>query len=262
MTPSRPALPLALIEPGRTLGEISLLQLGKIPLRYAPNGDRHPVLVCPGFLASDISTGPLRNFIGSKNYSVFPWKLGSNFGPGPDGQTMDVLEKRVTKIYQQSGRRVSLVGWSLGGLLARELAKRIPDQIRQVVTLGSPITGEIEATNLSWLYPKVAGPIAKPDELVDYLKKLRMPPPQVPCTAIFTKTDGIVSWRACIEPDSPLTDNIEVYASHCGLGFNSFVFYAIADRLVLRREEWSPFDRQASAWRRLAFPSSGRIQNQ
>lgn len=254
---SRPALPLALVEPGRTLAEISLLQFGKIPLRYAPMGDGHPVLVCPGFLASDRSTGSLRRFIASKEYDVYPWQLGSNLGPGPDGRTMDALEQRVNAIYKQTGRKVTLVGWSLGGVLARELAKRIPQLLRQVITLGSPISGDVDSSNLSWLYERVAGPVARRDELAKYRRKLQAPPDRVPSTAIFTKTDGIVAWRGCLEPEGPLTDNIEVYASHCGLGFNPFVFYAIADRLALRKENWSPFDREASAWRRFAYPSSG-----
>ena len=256
---SRPALPLALFEPGRTLAEMSLLQFGKVPLRFAPSGDGHPVLVCPGFLASDRSTGALRRFIESKDYDVYPWELGANLGPGPDGRTMDSLEQRVRAVFEQTGRRVTLVGWSLGGVLARELAKRIPEQIRQVITLGSPISGDVHSTNLSWLYEKVAGPIARAGEIENYRRELQMPPAEVPSTAIFTKTDGIVGWRGCVEPKAPLTDNIEVYASHCGLGFNPFVFYAIADRLALREENWSPFDREASAWRRLAYPTSGHV---
>ena len=259
MESSRPPLPLALLEPGRALAEISMLQFGKLPLRFAPSGDEHPVLVCPGFMASDRSTGVLRRFIKGKNYDVYPWTLGSNLGPGPVGRTMDSLERRVRAIRKQSGRRVSLIGWSLGGVLARELAKRIPDELRQVISLGSPISGDVNASNVSWLYEKVAGPIAAPEEIENYRRELQAPPLDVPSTAIFSRTDGIVHWRSCIEPEGPLTDNIEVYASHCGLGFNPFVFYAIADRLTMCKENWAPFDRGASAWRRLAFPSSGHI---
>ncbi len=254
---SRPALPLALFEPGRTLAEISLLQFGKIPLRYAPNGDGHPVLVCPGFLASDRSTLSLRNFLQSKNYDVYPWELGSNLGPGPNDRTLDGLEQRVRSIHRQSGRKVTLVGWSLGGVLAREVAKCAAEAIRQVITLGSPISGDVHATNLAWLYERVAGPVASPAELQNYRRKLQQAPAAIPSTAIFSKTDGIVGWRSCIEHRGPLTDNIEVYASHCGLGFNPFVYYAIADRLTLRKEEWLPFDREASAWRRIAYPTCG-----
>jgi len=257
MKMSRPALPLAFLEPGRAIAEISLLQFGKVPLRFVPDGDGHPVLVCPGFMASDVSTAPLRSFLDSKNYDVHPWELGSNLGPGPDGRTVDNLVRRVESICSQTGRKVSVVGWSLGGALAREIAKRIPERIRQVITMGSPISGDVHSTNLAWLYERVAGPIASPDEIDNYRRKLQEPPALVPSTAIFTKTDGVVAWRSCIEPKAPLTDNIEVYASHCGLGFNPFVYYAIADRLLLRKDKWKRFNRTATAWRRLAFPSSG-----
>jgi pimeloyl-ACP methyl ester carboxylesterase len=178
-------------------------------------------------------------------------------GPGPGGRTIDDLERRVRSIHKDTGRRLTLVGWSLGGVLAREIAKRIPDAVRQVITLGSPISADVAASNVSWLYEKVAGPIAAAEEIEHYRRELQRPPSKVPSTAIFSKTDGIVHWTGCIEPKSPLTDNIEVYASHCGLGFNPFVFYAIADRLTMRKESWLPFDRGASAWRRWAFPSSG-----
>ncbi|MBI1394276.1 MAG: alpha/beta fold hydrolase [Alphaproteobacteria bacterium] len=257
---TRPPLPYALLEAGRALSELSMLPAAEIPLSMAPSGDGHSVVVCPGFLTSDRSTGFLRRFIRSRGYNVYGWSLGRNLGPGLEGRNIDELADWVITVYRQSRRKVSLVGWSLGGVMARELAKRMPDAIRQVVTLGSPISGQPESSTISWLYERVAGPVkgATP-EMQLLLERLHHPPVGVPSTAIFTKSDGIVPWRGCIEPEGPLTDNIEVMASHCGLGVNPFVFFAVADRLALPERQWTPFDRTASPWRRVAYPTAGHV---
>lgn len=128
------------MEAGRAFGELSSLPLAEAALRFAPEGDGHAVLVCPGFLTSDRSTGLLRRFIRSKGYAVHGWELGRNMGPGTAGENGERLAERVISLYRASRRKVSLVGWSLGGVLAREIAKRLPDQVRQVITLGSPLS--------------------------------------------------------------------------------------------------------------------------
>ena len=160
-------------------------------------------------------------------------------------------------LWRRTRRKVSLVGWSLGGVLARELAKRAPDQIRQVMTLGSPLTAQPQATSVHWLYERIGDTRLDDEETRRILADIRRPPAHVPSTAIYTKTDGIVPWRASKEPEAANTDNIEVYASHCGLGVNPFVYFAVADRLALPEGGWKPFDRRASRWRRIAYPSSG-----
>ncbi len=255
----RPSFPLAFMEAGRALSEMSLLPVAEVPLRAAPSGDGHSVVVCPGFLTSDRSTGLLRRFIASKGYETSGWELGRNMGPGSEGRVFDLLAEKVDTTYRQSGRKVSLVGWSLGGVMARELAKQNPDQIRQIITLGSPISGKVEASTISWIYNQIAGRMPMPPHMQDMMENLLQPPADIPSTSIFTRTDGIVNWRGCIEPPAQNTDNIEVYASHCGLGVNPIVFFAIADRLALPENEWSPFDRKASVWRRAAFPTSGHM---
>ncbi|MEL6363716.1 MAG: alpha/beta hydrolase [Pseudomonadota bacterium] len=255
----RPSFSLAMLEAGRALGEMSLLPIAEIPLRAAPSGDGHSVIVCPGFLTSDRATSLLRRFITSKGYHAHGWNLGRNLGPGSEGDIFNLLADRIDAVFRQSRRKVSLVGWSLGGVMARELAKRFPEKIRQVVTLGSPISGRVEASTISWLYNQVAGQDTMPAHMQEMMENLARPPAYVPSTSIFTKTDGIVHWRGCIEPKSAQTDNIEVYASHCGLGVNPIVYFAVADRLALPENQWSPFDRKASAWRRAAFPSSGHV---
>ena len=228
-------------------------------LRFAPGGDGHAVLVCPGFLTSDRSTGLLRRFINTKGYSVHGWELGRNMGPGTAGENGDRLAERVIALYRQSRRKVSLVGWSLGGVLARELAKRLPDQVRQVITLGSPLAVGPRSTTVSWIYSRIGDTPFSGEEMQRLMANVREPPTHSPSTAIFSKSDGIVPWRGAIEPKAPNTDNIEVHASHCGLGVNPFVYFAIADRLALPENGWRPFDRKASAWRRVAYPSSGHV---
>ncbi|MBY0423006.1 MAG: alpha/beta hydrolase, partial [Parvularculaceae bacterium] len=119
---------------------MATLPAAEMLLRFAPTGDGHPVIVCPGWLTSDRSTSLLRRFLKSKGYNVQGWNLGRNWGPGAAGPNGEFLADELIALFRRTRRKVSLVGWSLGGVLARELAKRAPDQIRQVMTLGSPLT--------------------------------------------------------------------------------------------------------------------------
>ena len=252
-----PSMLLALSEGGRAMGDYALQKICQHPLQCAPNGDGHAVVLCPGFLSDEDSMLSLSRFISSRGYDVYSWGLGRNMGPGIDGSTGTELERRVNSVYEQSGGEVTLVGWSLGGIIAREVAKRVPDQVRQVVMLGSLISGQLESSNLAWLYQMVAGPIDPEGMSMDAYRRRLQIPPAVPSTSIFSKADGIVAWRGCLEPKGPLTDNIEVYSSHSGMGVNPFALYAVADRLVEHKKTWKPFDRKAAVWRRFAYPSSG-----
>lgn len=215
-------------------------------LLSSPRGDGHPVLVIPGFMASDFSTRPLRRLLKLLRYDVHAWGQGRNLGPRPG-----VLERGIDLVHalrEKQDRKVSLVGWSLGGLFARELAKRVPDAVRSVVTLGSPFTGPRRATNAARLYERVnrgqpPGPMRHDD--------LRLPPP-VPTTSIYSRTDGIVAWQCSVEQIGPMAENIEVEASHLGLGVNPLVMHALADRLAQPEGAWQPFQR--TGLRRLLFP--------
>ncbi|MCB1891699.1 MAG: hypothetical protein KDF48_05745 [Rhodocyclaceae bacterium] len=206
-------------------------------LSLAPKGDGHPVLVFPGLIAPDMSTLPLRRFLKGRGYAAAPWKQGINLGPR-EGVIESCLG-RLRDLYDAHGRKVSLIGWSLGGIYAREVAKVYPDAVRQVITLGTPFTGHPKATNAWRLYEFVTGHKIGAPELHE---PLRSPPP-VPTTSIFSRTDGVVAWQCSVERASPLTDNIEVEASHLGMGLNPMTFYAIADRLAQPEDEWKPFDR-------------------
>ncbi|HTO69870.1 MAG TPA: alpha/beta hydrolase [Myxococcota bacterium] len=212
-------------------------------LDRAPRGDGHPVLVIPGFLADDDSTGPLRRFLKRLGYSAHPWLLGRNLGT--PGLGRERLLDRAVELCQRHERKLSLVGWSLGGIYARELAKRMPSHVRQVVTLGSPFADVARPTAFVRWFELVSGRDLA-SEMPELVERVRRPPP-VPSTAIYSKTDGITHWEACREPDGAERENIEIPGSHCGLGFNPLVLWAIADRLAQPDGGWKPFSRDG--WR-------------
>jgi pimeloyl-ACP methyl ester carboxylesterase len=207
-------------------------------MRMAPQGDGHPVLVFPGLAAGDFTTLVIRHFLADRGYAVHAWEQGLNFGPRPG-----VLEACIGKIRQlraDTGRTVSLVGWSLGGVYARELAKTLPDDVRTVVTLGSPFTGSHKATNAWRVYQLVSG---EKEIDAERFAALRERPP-VPTTSIFSRTDGVVAWHCSMEEETASSENIEVHASHVGMGANPSALYAIADRLAQPEGQWKRFDHE------------------
>jgi esterase/lipase len=253
----RPPSPiLALTELPRALAEFGSLPLAAPFLWSAPRGDGHPVLVLPGFTTTDRSTGVLRRYLTRMGYDAHAWELGRNLGPRAIGQQAEKLIARLEDIYGKSGKKVSLVGWSLGGILARQLSRRRPDMVRQIVTLGSPFAGDPRSTNVWRIYEMMSGQRMKDPDTQAQLRESHDVPP-VPSTAIYSKTDGIAAWRSCVEPESATTDNIEVSGSHCGLGVNPLVLYAVAERLAQPEGEWKPFDRKGL--RVLLYPSSGHV---
>ena len=205
-------------------------------LRLAPRGDGHPVLVFPGLLASDVTTLPLRRYLKNRGYAAYPWELGFNLGPRE--RVVEASLARVKELRRQHGRRVSLIGWSLGGLYAREFAKEAADDVRSVITLGTPFTGHPKATNAWRLYEFATGHKIGAPEIHE---PLRAPPP-VPTTSIYSRSDGIVAWPCSLNPDAAHTENVEIQASHLGMGMNPLALYAIADRLAQDPASWRRFD--------------------
>ncbi len=237
---------------GRAIHELGAF-LGALPLlSLAPRGDGHPVLVLPGLIASDVSTRPLRAFLRNRGYVVKGWGQGRNLGlrPGVQNGLTDLLEK----MNDAFGGKVSLVGWSLGGLYARQLAKMMPQRVRSVITLGSPFAGSPRATNAWRVYEMASGRRAD-EEDARFGGSLSAAPP-VPTTAIFSRTDGICAWQACVEKSSAQAESIEVESSHCGMGHHPAVVYAVADRLAQPEGQWKPFDR--SGWRAIVYPDPNR----
>ena len=206
-----------------------------------PPGDGHPVLTLPGFLASDRSTRVIRRYVYEWGYDAYRWRLGRNLGPSHLRSMDALLDARLHKIYKESGRRVSVIGWSLGGLYARELARRNPGIVRNVVTLGSP-HGDPKATNAWRLYEAISGINIDDDIIQERLDKIRDPINDVPVTAIFSKSDAIVSADIAQLPKGHNSENIGVNTSHIGMGYNPVVLYLIADRLRQAADDWTPFE--------------------
>lgn len=219
-------------------------------LRAMGRGDRHPVLVLPGFTAGDRSTAPLRGVLRGQGYWTHGWRLGRNLGPTP--AVVEGLVERLSTLHERHGRTVSLVGWSLGGMYARGMARLAPDMVRQVITLGSPFRlRDGGASNVSYLYERVRGThVELPPEAS--IPEHELPPLEVPTTAIYTRTDGVVHWSTCIEAEGDRRENIEVTGSHSGLGHNPAVLFAVADRLAQPEDDWRPF--RAPPWLRRLYP--------
>lgn len=237
-----PAAIWSMLEPARAAMEMSMLPFAAPCLGQAPRGDGHPVMVIPGFMGTDTSTAVLRAYLQTLGYEVHPWALGRNFGPR--GDIEERMVERANHLAARYERKVSLVGWSLGGIFARQIARDIPDAIRQVITLGSPFGSAGQGgTNkeIGELYEMLSGDLI--GHAPEDIRAIHRSRPPVPCTAIYSKTDGVAVWQVCSEEPGPDTDNIEVFGSHSGLGFNPLVLYAVADRLALPEDAWAPFER-------------------
>ena len=247
---ARPPNALLMLLEGRAPLEFFSLFAALPWLARLPRGDGHPVMVFPGMAASDITTVPLRRYLASLGYVTQAWGQGLNFGPRPG-----VLERSgddIRALADKYGQPVSLIGWSLGGIYARELAKLHAAESRCVITLGTPFTGHPKATNAWRIYELLSR--SKVGD-ADLMAEIRKPPP-VPTTSIYTRTDGIVAWQCSVETPGPMAENIEVQASHVGLGVNPLALYALADRLAQPEGEWRPFER--SGVRRLLYPDPQR----
>jgi pimeloyl-ACP methyl ester carboxylesterase len=233
-----PGLGLLLAE-ARGIFEFNASLLLSPLLMRAPRGDGHPVLALPGFLASDLSMAPLRRYLAELGYDAHAWRMGRNVRGVAKMRT--ALRDRLAQIHADTGRKVSIVGWSLGGVYARDLALQAPEMVRNVVTLGSPFANDIRATNATRLYEVLSGETVGGNPELEQAIAGDLP---VPATSIFSKSDGIVNWRTCLLRPSATSENIEVYfASHVGIGVNPAALWAVADRLAQRESEFHPFDR-------------------
>lgn len=230
---------------GRAVFEWAAFAMAWPWLRRAPRGDGHPVLVLPGLIAGDYSTWPLRRFLRQCGYTAYPWSLGLNVGPRD--RIVRGLAARVRSIEKLHARKVSLVGWSLGGAMAHALAARMPGKVRSVVTLGSPLGPHPKANHAWRIFELVSGIAVDDPRLQDLLRQSA----RVPHTSILSKSDGVVAWRNSLTHDAQLSENIEVPASHLGMGVNPAVLWAIADRLAQREGAWAPFDR--NGWRSVLY---------
>jgi hypothetical protein len=237
-----PSKTLLSVEGIRGIYEYGLGWILNIPLKHiSPKGDGHPVIVLPGLGGADGSTHYIRNFLYDLGYDAHPWGLGRNLGPrhGIDALLSQLCDRIQVISEQSGGKQVSVIGWSLGGIYGREIAKAIPDSIRQVITLGTPFKGDHGDTNAGLLYQLLSKDKSYKDP--EMMKKIGIAPP-VPFTSIYSKSDGVVHWECSIEDVTSISENIEVPgASHLGLGHNPISMYIIAQRLTQQRETWVPY---------------------
>jgi pimeloyl-ACP methyl ester carboxylesterase len=213
-------------------------------------GAGRPVLVVPGFHATDAATRRLRGHLGHRGWDPHGWGVGTNHGL--TDQVLDGLLARLDQVHGDHQEPVSLVGHSFGGLLARWLAHQRPELVRQVVTLGSPWRPEGERTRTTRMFERsrrTHGLSERAEAVVDELRE----PLLVFSTAIWSRTDGIVPWRGCALDEGPTTENVAVPSSHVGLVANPLALAVLTDRLAQDPERPLPF-----SWRRVVGSSLRR----
>ena len=246
-----PSLALLATEPLRAILEQFAAKVGDLtPVR----GDGHPVIVYPGLGAGSLTTSPLRNHLKSCNFEVHDWELGVN--KGPDGhldEWLPALMERVHRLHERYQRKVSLLGWSLGGIYAREIAKRCPEHVRQVITLGTPHKAMDGFNHAGTIFKMLGGDTSQLTP--ELLQRLRDRPP-VPTTSIYSESDGVVCWQGCLEDAGPDVENIAVHASHLGMPTHPDVLRIVADRLAQAEGRWRPYGAEQGALRPRATGSS------
>lgn len=218
-----------LLREARAPFEVAAFWLAPDRLAGLPRGDGHPVLFLPGFGMGDEALRPMARTIERLGYAVHGWDEGRNFGLRT--AVAERLLVRVQDLHARHGQRVSLVGWSTGGLYARELARARPECVRRVISFGSPIRRHESGAAL------VSRARAAFEGLLATIGKASFEPspdaPPVPCTAIHSRSDGVVAWRAALETDAPHMENLEVDGSHLALGYNLEVLRRVAERLAI-----------------------------
>lgn len=238
----RPSIFLFLTEIWRAVKELMRVLPFIKKYKVQQKGDGHTVFIIPGLLASDTSTKPLRKFLDKIGYKTLGWGLGTNLA---DLEQLNIIAEKVNHLYDEYQEPISLIGWSLGGVYAREIAKEHPEKIRQVITLGSPFNGIMEPNNANITFEFIKWLKGYPEVDEHFVATLPNPAP-VPSTAIYSKKDGIVPWQTCMEKKEDAThQNIECTASHLGMGANIQVLEIIADRLNYAEKNWVRYGEEA-----------------
>lgn len=231
----------------RVLAEAALLPASLPMLATAASGDGHPVLLLPGFMASEVTLVAMELFLRNRGYAVETWGLGRNVGF--HAKHAKALEQKIRYLHHKAGRKVSLVGWSLGGVFALYGAHQAPECVRNVITLGSPISVDPEGSAspplVKAMYRQIAHPMGPAAHaLQPTAKKLRerktLP---MPLSCLYSLSDGVVPpQEATVEGNPALHENVRVPGSHVGLGFNAMVLWVVADRLAQPEGRWRPFE--------------------
>lgn len=230
----------------RALFEIASLPYSLPMLMHAPHGDGHPVLLLPGFMGSEGSLIALEVYLRNRGYAVQTWGLGRNVGFRPGHAS--AIEQKIRYMHHESGRKVSLVGWSLGGVFAMYGAHQASECVRNVITLGSPVTvdasGNAVPPLLKALYRLIAHPMGTAAHSMQprakTMRERKLLP--VPVSCLYSLSDGVVPpQESTMEGDPSRHENVRVWGSHTGLGFNPLVLQIVADRLAQPEGQWRPY---------------------
>ncbi len=234
----KPALMLLGSEPWRAAKEFVAHQL--MPAHPGCSGDGHPVLIFPGLGAGGVSLTPLRKHCETLGYTAFDWGRGRNTGPqGNFDEWISRLAAHAMSLLARFEQTATLIGWSLGGLYARELAKLLQPRVRQVITIGTPFNASADHTHAGWLFRLLSGSTMTFNHALG--ARLRGPPP-VPTTSIYSRSDGVVAWQTCRHDEElNLVQDVEIDGSHIGMCWNPAVLNVVADRLAQRPDQWRPY---------------------
>ena len=219
--------------PKGLLGEVrGLVELPRLLIRLPdlarqPRGNGQRVLVLPGYGADDASTALLRAYLRFLRYRPLGWGFGRNRGQVPE--LLPRVTKRVEELAREEGAPIRLIGWSLGGYLAREAARELPHAVRQVITLGSPVVGGPKYTTVAGAYRRRGIDV---DAIEAEVAARNRRPLDTRVTAIYSRSDGVVAWQACIDRHGSNVEHVEVETTHLGLGLSPDVFEIIATRLA------------------------------
>ena len=195
-----------------------------------PQGDGRPVMILPGLFNGDRSNFALRQYLRALGYAARGWGLGRNFGTRTIGQEGQRLLAKVKALYDETGEPVTLIGVSLGGIMARFAAQRLPAMVREVITVSSPFAGDPRATNVWRAFEWLTGDKIDSDAVRERAAEIAAPLP-MPSTAIWSASDGLVNGLICHAADDPQCRNIEVRSSHLGVQLNPDVLRIVADVL-------------------------------
>ena len=233
-----PSLALLGMEPVRAAIEFVSHKLTR--RRPSVMGDGHPVVIFPGLATDGVAVAPLRDHCQSLGYAAFDWARGYNTGPQGDVDAwLADLAAHVANLLAIYDQPATLIGWSLGGIYARELAKLLAPGVRQVITIGTPFNATADHSNVGWLFRLLSG---SPGTLDLALSKRLQTPPAMPTTSIYSRSDGVVAWQTCRhEKVSRFVQDIEIDGSHIGMGWNPATLRVVADRLAQRPGHWRPY---------------------
>lgn len=229
---------MTLLEPFRAVMELAFNQFA-VPHKSSP-GDGHPVVIFPGLGADGSSVSILRAHCQELGYEAYDWGQGFNTGPrGELDAWLEILAQDLSAQLAKHDQPATLIGWSLGGLYARELGKLLAPRLRQVITIATPFNGSVGDNGAGWLSSVLGGSASSIDP--DWIQRFRVPPP-VRTTSIYSRSDGVVAWETCCHDTcSSLVEDVEVDGSHMGMGWNPAVLNIVADRLSQEAGPWRPY---------------------